>query len=85
MKVKFIPFLFIVAFLSCNKEDDCYTITEKRIVDNKYYFYFDAQELNNLPQNSNPNQGSGYPDRYASGQVDKETYDSTNVGDKYCN
>ena len=83
MKVKFIPFLFIAAFLSCNKEDDCYTITEKRIVDNKYYFYFDVQENYDLPQDTQ--QGSGYPDRYASGQVDKETYDSTNVGDKYCN
>ena len=84
MKVKFISFLFIVIFFSCNKED-CYTITEKRIIDGKYYFYFDAQESYNLPQNNLPNQGGGYPDEFASGQVDKETYESTNVGDKYCN
>ncbi|MBC8305444.1 MAG: hypothetical protein H8E55_57985 [Pelagibacterales bacterium] len=84
MKVKFISFLFLVIFFSCNKED-CYTITEKRIIDGKYYFYFDAQENYNLTQNNLPNQGGVYLDEFASGQVDKETYESTNVGDKYCN
>ena len=68
---------------SCEKED-CYIISEKRVIDGKYYFYFDARESYELNRGNNSGQGSGYPDRFASGQVNKETYDSVNVGDNYC-
>ena len=84
MKVKSIVTLFLIIFFSCSNKEDCFTITEKRVIDGKYYFYFDAQDRYNVTPNNNPGLDSGYPDRYGSGQVDKETFESTNVGDKYC-
>tara|TARA_B100000902_G_scaffold23230_1_gene27955 strand:+ start:1452 stop:1739 length:288 start_codon:yes stop_codon:yes gene_type:complete len=76
--------IFFIISSSCDKED-CYTIDEKKEINGNYYFYFDSRE-NQLPRgNQSTTQGSGYPDRFASGQVNKETYDSVNVGDKYCN
>ena len=85
MKVKSICLLFLIIFSSCNKED-CHTIREKNIIDGQYYFYFNTP-LNDGPGYSSVDDlnSSGYiPDRYASGIVDKDTYDSTNIGDKYC-
>ena len=84
MKVKSIAILLLFVFSSCNNKEDCFTITEKRIIDGKYYFYFDAQDRTDIYPNNNPNLDGGYPDRYGSGQVDKDTFESTNIGDKYC-
>jgi hypothetical protein len=84
MKLKSVVALFLIIFYSCSREDDCFTITEKRVIDGKYYFYFDAQDRSDAYPNNNPGLDGGYPDRYGSGQVDRETFESTNVGDKYC-
>lgn len=74
--------LFFLFFYNCQKNDDCVTIIEKRNVDNKYYFLFEAENMTN---NSNNLQNTNIPDQYSSGQVDDQTYESYNVGDVYCN
>tara|TARA_B100001250_G_scaffold270347_1_gene233347 strand:+ start:687 stop:935 length:249 start_codon:yes stop_codon:yes gene_type:complete len=81
MKLKYIGILSLIIFTSCSNKEDCFTITEKRVIDGKYYFYFDETDSYS---NQTPGLDSGYPDRYGSGQVDKETFESTNIGDKYC-
>ncbi len=65
---------------SCDKEK-CYTIRGKEIINGEYYFL-----LNNnvFTTNSSNRLSSGVPDPYGTGKVNKETYDSVNVGDQYC-
>ncbi|MDG2371497.1 MAG: hypothetical protein P8L83_02680 [Flavobacteriaceae bacterium] len=73
--------LFILIFFNCQKNNDCITILEKRSVNNKYYFLFEAENFNN----SNNQQSTNVPDPYSSGEVDNQTYQSFSVGDEYCN
>ena len=69
---------------SCDKER-CYTIEGKEIINGEYYFLLDNNN-SYADRNSYNNSGlySGVPDPYGTGRVDKETYDNTNIGDKYC-
>ncbi len=74
-----ILFLLVLCF-SCEKEK-CYTIQGKEIINGEYYFLLN----NNVFTTNNSNRlSSGVPDPYGTGKVDKKTYDSVDVGDKYC-
>ena len=72
----------VLFFMNCNKSDDCITIIEKRNVGENYYFLFE----DNRRQNSNQTnqEGVGSLDPYASGEVNESTYNTYQVGDRYC-
>ena len=78
-------YLLLISFsiFSCDKEK-CYTIEGKEIINGDYYFLLDNNQINN-PSSNNENLSTGVPDPYGTGKVDKETYDSVSIGDKYCN
>ncbi len=82
---RYILILLFVLFLNCNKKDDCVKIEEKKEINGEYYFYFKA---NMSGTSYTDNQGNTYSgsseDRWGSGKVSKEVYDSHNVGDEYC-
>lgn len=82
-KMKHIFLLIIsISIFSCEKEK-CYTVEGKEIINGEYYFLL---ENNDLYSNSrSENLSKGIPDPYGTGKVDKETYDSVSIGDKYCN
>jgi len=82
-KMKHIFLLIIsISIFSCEKEK-CYTVEGKEIINGEYYFLL---ENNDLYSNSrNENLSKGIPDPYGTGKVDKETFDSVSIGDKYCN
>ena len=74
--------LISVSIFSCEKEK-CYTVEGKEIINGEYYFLL---ENNDLYSNSrSENLTKGIPDPYGTGKVDKETFDSVSIGDKYCN
>ena len=84
-KMKYIYLLLItLSIFSCDKEK-CYTIEGKKIIDGDYYFLLDNNDLYNESRNNNADASTGIPDPYGTGKVDKETYDSVSIGDKYCN
>tara|TARA_B100000965_G_C18934240_1_gene474365 strand:- start:189 stop:437 length:249 start_codon:yes stop_codon:yes gene_type:complete len=77
-------YLFLLIFLlhSCSKDKEtCYTIEGKEIVNGEYFFLlnrtFDYQAIRS-------SESSGIPDPYGSGKVDEDTYNSVDIGDKYC-
>lgn len=82
-KMKHIFLLIIsISIFSCEKEK-CYTVEGKEIINGEYYFLL---ENNDLYSNSrSENLTKGIPDPYGTGKVDKETFDSVSIGDKYCN
>ena len=83
-RMKYIYLLLIsLSLFSCDKEK-CYTIEGKEIINGDYYFLLDNNQINN-PSSSNENLSTGVPDPYGTGKVDKQTFDSVSIGDKYCN
>ena len=80
-KLKYLFFFLLVMTLSCEKEERCYTVEGKEIINGEYYFLLD----NNHFYSSNREINSGIPDPYGTGKVNRETYNSVNIGDKYCN
>ncbi len=84
--IKFFCVILSLSTISCDKER-CYSIEGKEIINGEYYLLLDNNSMgfdgtNNY--SSNNNLYTGVPDPYGSGKVDKETYDSVYVGDKYC-
>jgi len=81
-RLKFICLAIFSLFLfSCSKNERCYTIEGKEIIDGEFYFLLD----NNIDyQTSDNTLSSGVPDPYGTGKVDEETYNSISVGDRYC-
>ena len=73
-----------IFFLSCNKKDDCVKIEDKKEINGFYYFYFKASGLGNSQGNGNISSGGFSEDRWGSGKVSKEVFDSHNIGDEYC-
>ena len=82
MKVIYFSLLFLL-ISSCKKES-CYTIEGKEIINGDYYFLLDINLLYNESRSNNADSSAGIPDPYGIGKVDKETYDSVSIGDKYC-
>jgi|TARA_B110000914_G_C15517770_1_gene474818 hypothetical protein len=77
--------LFFLLICSCEK-DRCYTIEGKEIINGEYFFLIDNNSTGNRNNYSsnNDNLYTGVPDPYGTGKVDKETYESTGIGEKYC-
>ena len=77
--------LFILVGLllySCDKKNDCIVISEKRVVTERYYFFFENE--NAFQQANQDSDSPNIPDLYSSGEVTQEEYDSYAVGDEYC-
>ena len=87
MKFVYISLIFLL-ICSCEKER-CYTIEGKEIINGEYYLLLDNNnsygDRNNSTNNPNNNLYTGIPDPYGTGKVDKDTYESVSVGEKYCN
>ena len=86
MKNKKFYYLLIIIILfinKCNtKESDCITISNKKIINGLYVFYWDKDGIDFDSNNSDfP---SGVQDISRSGSVSKSDYESYNIGDKYC-
>ena len=77
--------LFFLLICSCEK-DRCYTIEGKEIINGEYFFLIDNNSTGNRNNYSsnNDNLYTGVPDPYGTGKVDKQTYESTGIGEKYC-
>jgi len=76
--------IIIILFINkCNtKESDCITISNKKIINGLYVFYWDKDGIDFDSNNSDfP---SGVQDISRSGSVSKSDYESYNIGDKYC-
>ncbi|MEK9958509.1 MAG: hypothetical protein VW892_02220 [Flavobacteriaceae bacterium] len=78
----FIPLWLVVSLLGCQKDEECITINQKKILNDRYYFLFDNQ--NNPINNSGPNDNYYLPDTQASGEVSFEVFNAHRVGDRYC-
>jgi hypothetical protein len=87
MKFVYISLIFLL-ICSCEKER-CYNIEGKEIINGEYYLLLDNNnsygDRNNSTSNPNNNLYTGIPDPYGTGKVDKDTYDSVSIGEKYCN
>jgi hypothetical protein len=87
MKFVYISLIFLL-ICSCEKER-CYTIEGKEIINGEYYLLLDNNnsygDRNNSTSNPNNNLYTGIPDPYGTGKVDKDTYESVSIGEKYCN
>ena len=85
MKNYFLVILTIF-FFNCNKKDDCVKIEDKREIDGFYYFYFKASGIGSSYTDSQGNVSTGgfAEDRWGSGKVSKEVFDSHDIGDEYC-
>ena len=80
-----VSLLFLFALiLSCEKEK-CYTIEGKEIINGEYYLLLENTREFDRSSNYSSNNGlyTGVPDPYGTGKVDKETYDSITIGEKY--
>ena len=88
MKLIYLSLVFLL-ILSCEKER-CYTIEGKEIINGEYYLLLENNgsfgDRNNYSNSSNSNTGlyTGIPDPYGTGKVDKDTFESVNIGEKYC-
>ena len=88
MRTTYLSLLIVIIF-SCEKER-CYTIEGKEIINGEYYLLLDnnnsyGDRSNSNNYSSNNNLYTGVPDPYGTGKVDKETYESVGIGEKYCN
>ena len=82
---KFYYILIITIFfiIKCTtKENDCITISNKKIINGLYVFYWDRDGLDLDSDNSE--YPSGVQDISRSGSVSESDYESYKIGDKYC-
>ena len=86
MKNKKFYYLLIIIILFINKcstkESDCITISNKKIINGLYVFYWDKDGIDF--DSSNSDFPSGVQDISRSGSVSKSDYESYSTGDKYC-
>ena len=86
MKNKKFYYLLIIIILfinKCNtKESDCITISNKKIINGLYVFYWDKDGID--IDSNNSDFPSGVQDISRSGSVSKSDYESYSIGDKYC-
>jgi len=81
---RYILLLSIFLFLNCNKRDECVDITDKKQIDGLYYFYFKAKMTGSYTNNQGNSSNGFSQNRWASGEVSEEIYNSFNIGDEYC-
>tara|TARA_X000001036_G_scaffold207817_1_gene195416 strand:+ start:258 stop:509 length:252 start_codon:yes stop_codon:yes gene_type:complete len=82
--MKVIYFSLLLFLISSCEKERCYTIEGKEIINGDYFFLLDNNRLYNESRSNNADSSAGIPDPYGTGKVDKETYDSVSVGEKYC-
>ena len=86
MKNKKFYYLLIIIILFINKcttkENDCITISNKKIINGLYVFYWDKDGID--IDSNNSDFPSGVQDISRSGSVSKSDYESYSIGDKYC-
>tara|TARA_B110000003_G_scaffold276291_1_gene321992 strand:- start:17354 stop:17641 length:288 start_codon:yes stop_codon:yes gene_type:complete len=86
LKNKNFYYLLIIIILFMNKctkkENDCITISNKKIINGLYIFYWDKDGID-LDSN-NSDLPSGLQDISRSGSVSKSDYESYKIGEKYC-
>ena len=72
-------FIFLLGcfifFTYCAKERDCFEISKKVNVDERYFFYWGSINIGNIDEFSPPAK---------TGEVSKSDYNSYLVGDLYC-
>ena len=81
--IKVILFFFLA--ISCQKNEECFSIliVDKKIINEKYYFFFDRDTSEDY--NSTFDEVNYVPDNSGSGEVDFNTFQKYNIGDVYCN
>jgi len=77
---RYILIFLISLFFNCKKNNDCIEIEEKRDINGEYYFYFRGS----IGGVGGTNEDGFSEDRWGSGEVSKEVYDSHEIGDQYC-
>ena len=88
--MKFVYFSLILFLISSCEKERCYTIEGKEIINGEYYLLLENNssfgDRNNYSNSNNSNTGlyTGIPDPFGTGKVDKDTYESVNIGEKYC-
>ncbi len=76
--------IFIILFIiNCTKkENDCITISNKKIINGLYIFYWDKDGID--VDSNDSDLPSGLQDISRSGSVSKSDYESYKIGEKYC-
>ena len=86
MKNKNFYYLLIIIILFINKctkkENDCITISNKKIINGLYIFYWDKEGID--VDSNDSDLPSGLQDISRSGSVSKSDYESYKIGEKYC-
>ena len=81
---KFIISIFAFALLACEKEERCGIIIDKVVVEDRYYFIFDSDDLNQFG-GTEINQTMYYvPDNRSSGEVSEGIFNEFKIGEEYC-
>ena len=85
--MKFVYFSLILFLISSCEKERCYTIEGKEIINGEYYLLLDNNNSygDRVNNSNNNNLYTGIPDPYGTGKVDKDTYESVSIGEKYCN
>mgnify|MGYP001364123139 FL=1 len=72
-------FLFLlgcfIIFTYCTKQKDCFEISKKVKVNNRFFFYWGSLDIGNIDELNPPAK---------TGEVSKYEYDSYIEGDTYC-
>ena len=66
---------FAVNFLYCAKQNDCFEISKKVKVDNRFFFYWGSLDIGNIDEFNPPAK---------TGEVSESDYNSYVKGDIYC-
>ena len=66
---------FAVNFLYCTKQKDCFEISKKVKVDNRFFFYWGSLDIVNIDEFNPPAK---------TGEVSESDYNSYATGDMYC-
>ena len=81
---KIIFSILALKLVSCKKNEKCGVITDKVIIENRYYFIFDFDDFNQFG-GTGINQTVYYvPDNRSSGEVGKDVYTKFRIGEEYC-
>ena len=85
--MKFVYFSLILFLTTSCEKERCYTIEGKEIINGEYYLLLDNNDSygDRINNSNNNNLYTGIPDPYGTGKVDKDTYESVSIGEKYCN
>ena len=66
---------FAINLLYCAKQKDCFEISKKVKVDNRFFFYWGSLDIGNIDESNPPAK---------TGEVSESDYNSYVKGDTYC-